>query len=80
MVKRAQLKIVHDRARVADSADCSLEECRSALSHTKTNMPLPSYLDPKRVYELLKNMRDEVLPHLCFSMIKSSVSVWLREQ
>ncbi|KAL1546842.1 DNA-directed RNA polymerase III subunit 1 [Salvia divinorum] len=59
MVKRAQLKIVHDRARVADSADCSLEECRLSLSHAKANIPLPSYLNPKRVYELLKNMRDE---------------------
>ncbi|KAL1547522.1 DNA-directed RNA polymerase [Salvia divinorum] len=59
MVKKKQMKIVHDRARVADSADCSLEECRLAISHTKANMTLPLNLDPKRVYELLKNMYDE---------------------
>ncbi|XP_047946908.1 DNA-directed RNA polymerase III subunit 1-like [Salvia hispanica] len=59
MVKKKQMTIIHDRARVADSADCSLEECRLALSHTKANMTLPLNLDPKRVYELLTNMRDE---------------------
>ncbi|XP_057794291.1 DNA-directed RNA polymerase III subunit 1 isoform X3 [Salvia miltiorrhiza] len=59
MVKRVQLKIQHDRSKVADSADCSLKECQSALSHTKGNANLSLNLDPKRAYELLKNMRDE---------------------
>ncbi|KAH6755754.1 nuclear RNA polymerase C1 [Perilla frutescens var. hirtella] len=55
MVKRGPLRIQHDRARVVDN---SLEECQSALSHIRGNVNLPSTLDAKMVYQLLKNMRD----------------------
>lgn len=62
MVKRASLKIQHDRAKVVDN---NLDECQSALSHTKDfkgNAILSSILDPKMAYQLLRNMLDEVLP------------------
>lgn len=58
MVKRQQLKIIHERKNIADNG---LDEFQSALSHTQANVSLPSTIDAKMVYELLKNMRDEVL-------------------
>ncbi|KAI3468843.1 hypothetical protein Pfo_025506 [Paulownia fortunei] len=59
MVKRAPLKIHHDRLKVVDN---NLDECQSALSHTKDykgNVNFSSTIDPKIAYQLLKNMLDE---------------------
>ncbi|KAG8374810.1 hypothetical protein BUALT_Bualt10G0034300 [Buddleja alternifolia] len=59
MVKRAPLRIQHDRAKVVDSY---LDECQSALSHTKDskgNVNFSPILDPKLVHHLLRNMVDE---------------------
>ncbi|KAK6137583.1 hypothetical protein DH2020_028663 [Rehmannia glutinosa] len=59
MVKRAPLRIQHDRAKVVDNY---LDECQSAISHTKEyrgNANVSSTIDPKIAYQLLKNMLDE---------------------
>ncbi|PIN09447.1 RNA polymerase III, large subunit [Handroanthus impetiginosus] len=59
MVKKGPLKIQHDRAKIVDTY---LDECQSALSHTKDfrgNVNFSSTLDPKSVYRLLRNMLDE---------------------
>ncbi|XP_020550632.1 DNA-directed RNA polymerase III subunit 1 isoform X2 [Sesamum indicum] len=59
MVKKGPLKIQHDRAKIVDS---DLEECQSAVSHTKDskgNVNFSSIIDPKLVYQLLRNMLDE---------------------
>ncbi|KAL3647246.1 DNA-directed RNA polymerase III subunit 1 [Castilleja foliolosa] len=56
VVKRGPLKILHDRAKVADNY---LEECQSAISHTKDykgHAAVSSTIDPKMAYHLLKNM------------------------
>lgn len=57
-VKRSQLRILHEREKVTNN---DLDEFKMALSHTHASVSLPSNLDAKTVYELLKNMRDEVL-------------------
>lgn len=62
MVKKAvnSIGIVHDRSRITDG---SLEECKSAISHTKeskASFNLINNLNPIRVLSLLKKMLDEV--------------------
>lgn len=61
MVKKAvnSIGIVHDRSRITDG---SLEECKSAISHTKeskASFNLINNLNPIRVLSLLKKMLDE---------------------
>ncbi|XP_051126697.1 DNA-directed RNA polymerase III subunit 1 isoform X2 [Andrographis paniculata] len=59
MVKKGPLRIQHDRPKIADSY---LDECHTALSHTKEskgNVNFSNTLDPKTVYSLLINMLDE---------------------
>ncbi|KAL6550099.1 DNA-directed RNA polymerase III subunit 1 [Orobanche minor] len=59
MVKRGPLKILHDRVKVDDKY---LDECHSAISHTKEykgHASVSSIIDPKTAYWLLKNMLDE---------------------
>ncbi|KAL6979263.1 DNA-directed RNA polymerase, partial [Sarracenia purpurea var. burkii] len=61
MVKKAtgMLGIFHDRSKVIDK---SLEECRSAISHTKefkASINVANLLNPDRVLSLFKRMLDE---------------------
>ncbi|KAL6984123.1 DNA-directed RNA polymerase, partial [Sarracenia purpurea var. burkii] len=61
MVKKAtgMLGIFHDRSKVIDK---SLEECRSAISHTKefkASINVANILNPDRVLSLFKRMLDE---------------------
>ncbi|XP_073269578.1 DNA-directed RNA polymerase III subunit 1-like isoform X1 [Primulina huaijiensis] len=58
MVKRASMRIQLDRVKV----DSYMDECQSALSHTKDfkgNISISSTLDPRIVHHLLKNMLNE---------------------
>ena len=54
------LGIIHDRSKLSDG----LEECRSAISHTKesrASIHMQSHiLNPARVLSLFKRMLDEV--------------------
>lgn len=61
MVKKAIgiLGVIHDRSKIIDD---SLEECRSAISHTtesRASINMPPILNPDRVLSLFKNMLDE---------------------
>ncbi|KAL6556324.1 DNA-directed RNA polymerase III subunit 1 [Orobanche gracilis] len=59
MVKRGPLKILHDHVKVNDKY---LDECHSAISHTKEykgHASVSSTIDPKTAYRLLENMLDE---------------------
>lgn len=56
------MRIQLDRVKV----DSYMDECQSALSHTKDskgNISFSSTLDPRIVHHLLKNMLNEVLFH-----------------
>lgn len=58
MVKKGQLKIIHERG------IRFLDEFNAAISHKielKTSISVPPEIDPKAVYSLFKNMSDEVL-------------------
>lgn len=69
MVKRntKMLGIIHERSKVNDT---SLNEYRSAVFHTKeynaSSISVPEEINPKVVYSLLKNMKDEVLSPLLY--------------
>ncbi|CAL5419427.1 unnamed protein product [Camellia sinensis] len=61
MVKKAIgiLGVIHDRSKIIDD---SLEECRSAISHTtesRASINMPPILNPDRVLSLFKNILDE---------------------
>ncbi|GFP90332.1 DNA-directed RNA polymerase iii subunit rpc1 [Phtheirospermum japonicum] len=60
VVKKGILRIEHDRARISDNY---LDECKSAMSHTKEykggHASVSSTINPKTAYHLLKNMLDE---------------------
>lgn len=66
MVKKANIGILHDRARLNDG---SVEEFRSAISHTKESkspFQMASYnINPLEVLALFKRMSDEV----CYASI-----------
>ena len=54
------LGIIHDRSKIADG---SLEECSSAISHTKeskASFSVVDILNPVKVLSLFKRMMDEV--------------------
>ena len=62
MVKKAtgMLGIFHDRSKIIDD---SLEECRSAISHTKesnASINMAPLLNPDKILSLFKKMIDEV--------------------
>lgn len=61
------LGIIHERSKVNDT---SLNEYRSAVSHTKeyngSSISVSEEINPKVVYSLLKNMKDEVLSPLLY--------------
>lgn len=67
MVKKntKMLGIVHERSKVNDS---SSNEYTSAVSHTQeynaSGVTVPDEMNPKVVYSLLKNVKDEVSSHV----------------